>query len=98
MLKSRRLIALLTAAVFVAAFVFSALFIVAESNHECRGNDCQVCEHINSCIGFLDNFSPKPNSAAFSASLFFAVVLCIGYALHCEKNKTPVDMKVKLSI
>ena len=98
MLKSRRWIALLTAAVFTAAFVFSALFIVAEADHDCRGNDCQVCAHISFCIEFLDNFSPKPDSAAFSAALIFAVILCIGYALRCEKVNTLVNMKVKLSI
>lgn len=97
MLKSRRLIALVTAAVFAIAFCFSVLFIAEEAEHNCAGGDCQICEQINVCLHFFDNFTPKPNSAFLALVISFSVVLCLGFAVEGKKLNTLVNLKVKLS-
>lgn len=97
MLKSRRITALITAFAFAFAFCFSVLFIVEEAEHNCSGEHCNICEQINACLHFFDNFSPKPEALGFSASLFFAAVLLIGAVAESKKNITLVNLKVKLS-
>lgn len=53
MLRNRRLAAGILAVLFAVALIFSAVFLAAESNHHCPGEECQICQQIAACIHTL---------------------------------------------
>ncbi len=97
MQNNRRIIALFTVLIFTLALVFPVLYIINETDHNCSGIDCQICEQVNVCMHFFDNFTPDPNEGIFILSACFAVVFCIGSVVVSKKLNTLVNLKVKLS-
>jgi hypothetical protein len=98
MYQSKKTIALMLSALLCVTFFFSLMFIITESDHDCKGErDCQICEQMNICMRFFKDTTPKPNAASAGLSVVFAVVLCIGFAAFAKKLNTPVERKDKLS-
>ncbi|MBQ7203900.1 MAG: hypothetical protein IJS03_07810 [Eubacterium sp.] len=97
MQNAKKLVALFSALLFALVLTSSILFVAVESEHNCTGNDCQICEQVSICLHIFDNTTPDPevNTPAIFAG--FAVVLCIGFEIVCKKLNTLVDLKVKLS-
>ena len=49
-------------------FAFSIMFIAENSNHECAGTNCEICEEIAICQNILN---------MFGLGLFCACIICI---------------------
>lgn len=47
--RARRLLAAVGAAVLLGFQVFSSAYIVLESDHDCHGEGCPICFHIQQC-------------------------------------------------
>ena len=45
----KRIIAILLAATVLFVMLYSALFIAAEADHDCVGENCPICYQINVC-------------------------------------------------
>lgn len=63
----------------IIGLVFSSLFIFENSEHKCTGADCQICAQVNSSLKAFNNQTQKPKSALSIISVFWAVVLILGY-------------------
>ncbi len=57
MLRNRKRLAVLLAVLLFAALAFSALFMIAEADHDCIGEDCPVCQQIAVCAKTLELLS-----------------------------------------
>lgn len=57
MLRKKSLFAMLLVVLFAAALIFSAVFLAAEANHDCHGEDCQICQQIMICARILGLFA-----------------------------------------
>lgn len=96
MTKKRILTAVLTALVLVV-MLSSSLFIIEHADHDCTGEDCQICQQIYLCTQTLKTLSLAVIAAAvlyvFSAILSITIkqieTACVPH--------TPVSLKVKLS-
>ena len=87
--------ALTTLLVFV--MLFSLVFVIAEADHDCSGEDCPVCEIIA-----IVSDTTKGLFLIGSVALIFATILVgIGKLIFIEnKDRTvfsPISLKVKLS-
>ena len=97
MSKSRKYLAVFMAVVMAAVFALSVFFVISESEHNCSGDDCQICQAVNLCLKAFDNTTPKPAASALSAVMCFALVLVIGAVSVCLTDKNLITLKVKLS-
>ena len=79
--------------------VSSSVILVAEADHDCTHEDCQICEVIRVVEENSRKVIKDPPVKVVSLILptLFVFVACISYI---EKNKdfgTPVSLKTKLS-
>lgn len=97
MTKKKRCLALITAIALLFVMLFSAAYIVKNSNHDCCGNaHCPICYHISVCRDVL-----KALLLAVGVHMSAALLSCIFYRLtknhvSTAKSFTPISLKVKL--
>ena len=97
MQKTLRRISAVTALLIALVFVMSALFVIFEADHDCSGDDCRICQAVNTCLNLFDNTTPKPDGAEFGAAVIFALVLAMGAVSAQKFSDSLVTLKVKLS-
>lgn len=96
MTKKRILTAVLAALVLVV-MLSSSLFIIEHADHDCTGEDCQICQQIYLCTQTLKTLS----LAVIAAAVFYAFSALLSIIIKqvetaCVPN-TPVSLKVKLT-
>lgn len=63
--RTRGLFAALGLALLLAGQLFAALYIAHEADHDCAGDDCPICWHLEQCLAHLQLAgSGLPSSAA----------------------------------
>lgn len=96
MTKKRILTAVLTALVLVV-MLSSSLFIIEHADHDCTGEDCQICQQIYLCTQTLKTLS----LAGMAVVVFFALSALLHISIRQVETAcvphTPVSLKVKLS-
>ncbi|MBR0413423.1 MAG: hypothetical protein IJI47_07680 [Eubacterium sp.] len=97
MSDSKKRFSAFVAAIIAAVFVLSALFVIFESEHNCAGDDCQICQAVNTCLHVFDNTTPEPEIFVPAVALVFALVLVIGAVSACSNTDNLITLKVKLS-
>lgn len=98
-MKGKSIIKLLTVlAVLLISFslVVSSIAVVEGINHNCTGEDCQVCLYINSCRNIFKALLFTLLQAVFLNVLILKIRL-FSESLFSLKISNPVFMKVKLS-
>ena len=85
------------AVVFLCALLlitFSSL-VIAEHSHECLDSDCVICDTINETKNSLASNDTVSVNSMLSLGCLFVCVIIAGLF---DKNDTPVNLKVKLSL
>ena len=95
--KQRRIAAGFLSLLILAAVLFSAVFIAAEADHDCAGENCSVCGCIRCCTEFLSRLLPGVIAAAHTVlpALCVLSAALVFFALMTEE--TPVSRKVRLN-
>ena len=95
--KKNRIISIFFIVMILFVMLYSALFIVAEADHDCVGENCPICYQISICEYTLKNLSLYVCSVAFAAA--FTYILCGSTPVCAEATPccTLVSLKVKLS-
>lgn len=94
---AKKIAAVIISLLMIALVLFSFIYVVAEADHDCEGEHCQVCECIEICAGILQKFGFKASSSvqlgvAALIPLLAAVILTGTYT-----GTTPVSLKVRLN-
>lgn len=96
MTKQNRILSMLMAAVVAFVLLFSATFIAVEANHDCVGDNCPICQQINTCKNILDSIALAGAAASFAAALLHVLYKAIlPYAENISKI-TLISLKVEL--
>lgn len=98
-MKGKSIMKLLTVlAVLLISFslVVSSIAVVEGINHNCTGEDCQVCLYINSCHNIFKALLFTGLQAVLLNVLILKIRL-FSESLFSLKISNPVFMKVKLS-
>lgn len=95
--SAKKRLSALVAAAIAFVFVLSVLFVVFEAEHNCSGDDCQICQTVNTCLHIFDNTTPDPEIITPAAFAVFALVLVIGAVSACVYSENLITLKVKLS-
>ena len=96
-MKTMKITAVLVAALFLLALLFSLFYLVAESGHDCAGEDCPVCRVIATIGNVLKSLSVVSFAVLFSAVLGRSAVGLLSRTDREIFETTPVSLKVKLS-
>lgn len=81
----------------VIALTVSFCFVIAESDHDCSGEDCHVCRAIAAVSNIIVKFSLAVALVFSVLPLVFAAIAVISARTENTVFNTPVKLKVKLS-
>ena len=95
--KKKRIAALLLAVTVLLVMLYSALFIAAEADHDCVGENCPICYQINVCQNALKNLSLAVCAAVFAAAFIYILCRSASVCTYSVQFSSLVSLKVKLS-
>ncbi len=81
----------------LCVMVFSFMFIVSETDHDCTGEDCPVCALIQQCEQTVRSVGGDVSAAA--VSLLFSAFIVAAFLIPCNTILyfTPVSLKIRLN-
>ena len=91
-------LAAFTGAALLFVVMFSGLYIMLEADHDCCGEDCHICETLETCQAAIHQIGSVPvtgGTAVVSAFVLLAVCL---WDTRKAGRETPVSDKVQLNI
>ena len=97
MTKKKRIISLVVAVAVFFVMLYSALYIAAEANHDCVGENCPICYQISVCENTLKNLSFAVCAVAFAAAFTYTPRRSITACADVTPSYTLVSLKVKLT-
>lgn len=97
MTKKKRIISLVVAVAVFFVMLYSALYIAAEANHDCVGENCPICYQISVCENTLKNLSFAVCAVAFAAAFTYTLCRSITTCADVTPSYTLVSLKVKLT-
>ena len=97
MTKKKRIISLIVAVAVFFVMLYSALYIAAEANHDCVGENCPICYQISVCENTLKNLSLAVCAVAFAAAFTYTLCRSITACADVTPSYTLVSLKVKLT-
>ena len=95
--RMRRIAAIIMAVMMIVVVMFSSFVIACEAEHDCTGEDCHICECIETCIGILTNLGIRLTKAIHEASLLLLICGEAALVISVFKKETPVTTKVRLN-
>lgn len=96
-MQSKRLKAIILAALFASFMLFFNAFAIVEANHDCEGERCEICRVLEVVENTKKGLSFSALGAVAIAAAVFAAVLCIFYGFKQLFSSTLITLKVKLS-
>ena len=96
----RKIAASLTVLVLLFVLLFSISYVTLESDHDCCGEECHVCECLEACGNALRLVRTGTGSIAHAAIATHAIffVITIVFASAVFGKETPVSDKIRLNI
>ncbi len=95
--KKQRTLAFIICMAMIATALFSMLFIVKESGHDCTGKDCPVCACIHQAARTLKLLGTGDAGRALPVLDFFSAVAAFFLAPLFVPCATLIDQKVRLN-
>ena len=93
----KKLCALFVCLTLILSILFSISVLSHEADHDCIGEECQICAIIGKVSELLDGFGCNFAVFAVLAALSFSVARVFGEDSSPFVAETPVRLKVKLS-
>lgn len=96
-MTARRKTALILTILFVFVMLFSHIFVIAEADHECTGEDCPICEIIAIVSDTIKGLSLIGSAVVICAALVFGIVKSLYVNNEAQSISSLITLKVKLS-
>ncbi len=97
MRKRNRILSLVLAVSVAFVMLFSVFYIAVNSDHDCAGENCQVCCQISACKNILKTLSECACIAAFTVAAVYVLIRLIELSASSVATDTLVTLKVKLT-
>ena len=97
MTKKFRFLTGLLAALLAVVMLSSAVYIAAEADHDCSGEDCAICHQISTCENLLRSLGFAGAAAAITAAFIYTRCKAVLPCTETNGTLTLVSLKVKLS-
>lgn len=92
-----RAISTMLCIVAVFSIVLSTAFIINFADHECTGDDCEICFHIYTCEQTLKKLTIGASIGAGIITKRIVSALVSAFCCNVCSSDTLISMKVKLS-
>ena len=90
-------IALILCICFIAFSLISHIFLITNTNHDCTGNFCSVCNLINNTKTLLKQIGAAA-IGLFAVLMIWSLILSrINNILHNIFSANPIALKVKIN-
>ena len=90
----------LTVMVLLFVMLFSISYVTLESDHDCCGEECHICECLEACGNALrlvrTGSGTGANAAITTYAVFFLITVVFANAVFTRE--TPVSDKIRLNI
>ena len=96
-MTTRKKTAISLTILFVFVMLFSHIFIIAEADHECSGEDCPICEIIAIVSDTIKGLSLIGSAVVICAALVFGIVKSLYVNNEAQSVSSLITLKVKLS-
>lgn len=81
----------------LSVMVFSVMFIVSETDHDCTGEDCPVCALIQQCEQTVRSIGGGASAAAVSLLFSAFIIAAFPIPFITILCYTPVSLKIRLN-
>lgn len=95
-MNKKRVIALATAVAVLFVMLFSAVYIVKNSRHECCGENCQICYNISVCGDTMKTLSKAVCAVCVALAAIYALCRAVECSVDIIKSATLISQKVEL--
>ncbi len=93
----RNKVATILAVLLIVFFVVSIFFVAHESDHECIGEDCPICEQIVICENTIQELGTGIITIIIIlATVFGGVYKLLSLADNRTKNESLVSLKIEM--
>jgi len=96
-MKSKKTAAVIITVLFVFFVLFSHIFIIAEADHDCCGENCPVCEIIAVIEDSIKGLSLLSSALIACGALIFVFIKALYSTVKNDFLSTLITLKVKLS-
>ena len=96
-MTTRKKAAIALTILFVFVMLFSHIFVIAEADHECSGEDCPICEIIAIVWDTIKGLSLIGSAVVICAALVFGIVKSLYINNEAQSVSSLITLKVKLS-
>lgn len=96
MVQKNKLVALVLAIAVFFAMMLSANMIAHEENHDCAGNDCQICQQMESLFQNLKLLTSAVLAIAFALALTYTSYRFVCCRVQPLLRGTLVALKIEL--
>ena len=93
----KRLSAVLLSVIFVLSLIFSFSFIVSEADHDCSGENCEICQLIDFCLDQIAGYVPLVIACATAVAVYGYFSSRTVSLLSDYKRTTQVMLKTRLN-
>ena len=97
MTRQKRFLSIMLAAMLAFTVLFSVAYVAEETNHDCTGAGCAVCQQLNLCENLLKTVGGAALAAGAMAAIRFCVCKVMLACAECTHSSTLISLKVKLS-
>ncbi len=97
MTKRTRILSALLAAAVALVLLSSALYLIAEADHDCSGPDCAVCQQLSSCVQALKSLALAAGAVSAVLVLGRAASQAAPASVLPAQRRSLVSLKVKLT-
>lgn len=95
--KVKRIVTGIIAILMLSIVLLSAFFIAHEADHDCCGEDCQICSFLIVCENTLRHAGGGIAATAFIIFSFIILFVSKNPAIKFIRQETPVSIKVRLN-
>ena len=96
-MTSRKVKTIILVVLFASFMLFLNAFAILEANHDCEGEQCEICRVLEAVETAKKGISHVAVSLVTALSAVFAAVSCIFYCFKQIFSSTLISLKVKLS-
>ena len=96
-IRFRRAAAIILSVLMIVVVLLSSIVISVNAHHDCPGEECQVCECIELCIGILTRFGAKSTSSVPAVIQRAVPIAAIVFAVYISITDSPVSRKERLN-
>jgi hypothetical protein len=93
----RKMLFLVLAMCIAFSVVFTGNLVAGEIEHDCIGENCPVCLHIETAKGFLKALKTAGSFTSLTGHLVFTATIPENYAECTTYSHSPIALKVRFN-